>query len=917
MDSNITGNKLTHMNHIEDMLLQGPAGISIVLNTLNDVFHALEGESTKSNIKLKIDGAPSCLCASDFNGLTFVATKGFFSKERRYATTEEECDVLYGHAPELAEKMKALLRYLPSISIPHNEIWQGDFLFSKKDLNYTEDGNITFKPNTIVYSIPVDDPIGHLISEAEIGVAWHTRYTGSDFDNLKISFDANVDNVNTVPQVFQMDPRLPSIIGTGTLTLDETLKVSDILDQLGYDLRDLITSPIFPIDNDLQLIINTYRNSQIRSGSEEVLFDKVREAIINKFNLDASKMKTEKGRDTKEFKKQALLTILDQNKESYIKLFELQNKIATLKNFFVKKLNTLGSFKTLVQHIDKGYLPCGQEGFAVSDAYGNVVKLVSRLEFSANNFSKEIVKGWTSEKREAVTGNSFTESFVGEDLLYKWAIVDSPDEENKKIKEATDDIKRDRTSEFSIVEQFLQNTEIIENRHMTLSADSEYDVRAEVVPIKDIKRDEAATDFKDWLEDNGFEYSFTYQKARPVFVVNIPREDKTNLILRLDFKDKNLKGAGNAGGTEAMEILWANSLYNYLHGQPNEVPLEDVLNAGLDKSWKTAIEKGNDALIPLFNNDIDYVVNRMEYSTDPSLPSLHLLINKAFKGKQKDLWNPSDLYVYNRDIYTEFKQGYENLLNSNVSIETINNYLYQYLDNKEVIGISLKKVGKYAEVEFEGYNPDNIPAPINNAVLLSNIRIPYPQLDSSKGVYFEVQADTVIIKASFRSFGSANPQYTATYKGKAAMNGKYSVASMLNLLKEYNCPVIYSNNINLKRNGFITESINSILLYIDELSLYNTKVETLDEGKSYIVFSNNEMFDANKVKEYLQNILSLDEATMDYNMKPFVILYCQLLSFVLMMTRAINNNSFTQLIDNLDKGSAKTEQSMAPYVKVY
>ena len=36
-----------------------------------------------------------------------------------------------------------------------------------------------------------------------------------------------------------------------------------------------------------------------------------------------------------------------------------------------------------------------------------------------------------------------------------------------------------------------------------------------------------------------------------------------------------------------------------------------------------------------------------------------------------------------------------------------------------------------------------------------------------------------------------------------------------------------------------------------------------------------------------------------------------------MMTRAINNNSFTQLIDNLDKGSAKTEQSMAPYVKVY
>lgn len=68
MDSNITGNKLTHMTHIEDMLLQGPAGISIVLNTLNDVFHALEGESTKSNIKLKIDGcvAPSTILKTNY-----------------------------------------------------------------------------------------------------------------------------------------------------------------------------------------------------------------------------------------------------------------------------------------------------------------------------------------------------------------------------------------------------------------------------------------------------------------------------------------------------------------------------------------------------------------------------------------------------------------------------------------------------------------------------------------------------------------------------------------------------------------------------------------------------------------------------------------------------------------------------------
>lgn len=922
MDSNITGNKLTHMTHIEDMLLLGPAGISIVLNTLNDVFHALEGESTKSNIKLKIDGAPSCLCASDFNGLTFVATKGFFSKERRYVTTEEECDVLYGHAPELAEKMKALLRYLPSISIPHNEIWQGDFLFSKKDLNYTEDGNITFKPNTIVYSIPVDDPIGHLISEAEIGVAWHTRYTGSDFDNLKISFDANVDNINTVPQVFQMDPRLPSIIGTGTLTLDETLKVSDILDQLGYDLRDLITSPIFPIDNDLQLIINTYRNSQIRSGSEEVLFDKVREAIINKFDLEASKMKTEKGRDTKEAKKQSLLTILDQNKESYIKLFELQKKVATLKNFFVRKLNTLGSFKTLVQHIDKGYLPCGQEGFAVSDAYGNVVKLVSRLEFSANNFSKEIVKGWTSEKREAVTGNSFTESFVGKDLLYKWAIVDSPDEIDEKlykdlIKEATDNIKRNREEEFDIVNEFLKSTEILNSRKMTMSTSHDYDVFSEVIPVEDINRQEASEEFQIWLDKNNFDYTFRYEGKRPVYVVSIPREDKSTLVLRLDFKDKNIRGATNAAGTEAMETIWANSLYRYLHEDINEISLEELEEAGLDKSWKIGIEKGNEALAPLFNNDVDYTVNRMNYTTNPNQPSLHIIINKAAKGRQKDTWNPSDIYVYNTDIYDSFKEGYENLLNNKASLDEINAYLYKYLISGDVIGISLKKPGKTPEIEYEGYDPNNTRPPITSYKFLSNIRMPSPSLDSSKGVYFEVELDNRIAKSAYRSFGNANPQYTATYTGKKAMNGKYPVNEMLNLLAKNNCPIIYSNKALLENRDFLVQSINSILPLLNKIEVYNSKIFINGENKPKVTFFSGEVLNSDSVKDFLNSIINSPFESLDYNSKYYTILYCQLLSFVFMIINSIENNTFLDLIDNLDRLSSKSDQTMAPYIKVY
>ena len=43
-----------------------------------------------------------------------------------------------------------------------------------------------------------------------------------------------------------------------------------------------------------------------------------------------------------------------------------------------------------------GLRDTNQEGFAVSDIDGNVVKLVDRQEFSWSNFSPEVQKGWES-----------------------------------------------------------------------------------------------------------------------------------------------------------------------------------------------------------------------------------------------------------------------------------------------------------------------------------------------------------------------------------------------------------------------------------------------------------------------------------------------------------------------------------------
>ena len=48
----------------------------------------------------------------------------------------------------------------------------------------------------------------------------------------------------------------------------------------------------------------------------------------------------------------------------------------------------------------KGYkVPTGAEGFVAIDKLGNgAVKLVDRMEFSYNNFSPDILKGWDKVK---------------------------------------------------------------------------------------------------------------------------------------------------------------------------------------------------------------------------------------------------------------------------------------------------------------------------------------------------------------------------------------------------------------------------------------------------------------------------------------------------------------------------------------
>jgi hypothetical protein len=56
-------------------------------------------------------------------------------------------------------------------------------------------------------------------------------------------------------------------------------------------------------------------------------------------------------------------------------------------------MDKVSDISTFVKTKD-GFKVTGSEGFVAIDTDGSAVKLVDRMEFSANNFSKDIIKGW-------------------------------------------------------------------------------------------------------------------------------------------------------------------------------------------------------------------------------------------------------------------------------------------------------------------------------------------------------------------------------------------------------------------------------------------------------------------------------------------------------------------------------------------
>lgn len=396
--------KNTHMTHIEDLILDGGVkGARQAILALRSMRDMLSGNAkAPMDITVKWDGAPALFAGEDpRDGQFFVAKKGIFNANPKVYKNHADIDA--DTSGDLNRKLKIAFDNLKGLGV--KGVIQGDFMFEKKDLkkeNINGEPHITFHPNTIVYAVPAKSQIGKEISKAEVGIVWHTSYSGANFESMNAEFGKDiVPKLKKSSKVWMVDATLKDLSGTATLTAKDSLEVSKKLSDAGKIFRKISSGVLKEIESnkELNLIINVYNNTKVREG-QRITNTKAHATglvmfVNNRYAKQIDKLKTPAGKGKKEAQRDELLKFFSKNNIKNLQLiFDLQNLVIDSKLIIINKLNKLSKIDTFVK-TKNGFKVTGVEGFVAIDRLeGGAVKLVDRMEFSTNNFSKDIIKGW-------------------------------------------------------------------------------------------------------------------------------------------------------------------------------------------------------------------------------------------------------------------------------------------------------------------------------------------------------------------------------------------------------------------------------------------------------------------------------------------------------------------------------------------
>lgn len=399
----------THQTHFEDLALLGPDGIAEIDDKIKRFLDTTKGEDVGLNTTTKIDGAPAVICYSKFTGYpdNSICLKSFVANANNVLSSEDDIKAKYGDRPSMVEKLIYCLQLAKLI--PTGEAWQGDCLFStddKKVENIHGKEYITFQPNKIVYAFSEDNPGYENVKNADFGIAFHTVYKDDGDGGKSQSFRPATDKVEWPSWAYIMSPALS--VDKSNFNIEEIEKTKNDFEEQSMELikdpayNDLVHNEVF------MQYWNTFENANIADKKQveidpKTVINDLSEYVAEKQTAEFQKkfgsLKTNKGKmgaiDKWAGAVAELKEIIDYNEETIYKLVKVLNTAARIKMMMWSGFKTANhDYSTFYKSRSKGIIDANMEGVAMSDADGNIVKIVDRTEFSSANRDPDIMAGW-------------------------------------------------------------------------------------------------------------------------------------------------------------------------------------------------------------------------------------------------------------------------------------------------------------------------------------------------------------------------------------------------------------------------------------------------------------------------------------------------------------------------------------------
>lgn len=409
-----------HLTHLEDLAIeQGKQGFANFEEQVTQLLNFLMGLNSKAQLHLKVDGSPALFFGfdprPDFKKQFFVATKSAFNVNNpKICHSVEEISATY--TGQLAQKLKDALQELSKAYDGSGLIYQGDLLFSnssEKTVQHFEGTDyITFKPNILVYAIPVD-PKSELykrINKAKLGIILHDTFSaevinsrnaircraaGKNFNRIKASgLKHDVFIEDSAYQAVNLQVSSVTKVKIRQLLLQSGTYINEISDAFDESWK---TSTLLPL-------LKNYLNEQVRSSGS--FFTKALKGenfdakgfktgfnvwIKERYDIESKKRKTDKGKIAVLGRRDAILQWVSVNDYDFNRLLHATYYMLQIKNELLKLVSEVESKlgKTFYQTVNGSLELAKGEGF-VSFIGANQVKLVDRLDFSVKNFQKDL-----------------------------------------------------------------------------------------------------------------------------------------------------------------------------------------------------------------------------------------------------------------------------------------------------------------------------------------------------------------------------------------------------------------------------------------------------------------------------------------------------------------------------------------------